>query len=162
MAKDSGGKWGLISILVIIVSAILIWLGLKDSGGARVKTAREFVEVYSSAWKRGNVDKIMRMQYLGEDLPVGAQASEAADKMAKKLKEDMAKAEIRRDLDSNNIFGQAWKKTKYLDEAQFDGYTCVKVNAAGGISQIVLRKDGESLKIVPNPSDYDCLGDGTD
>ena len=62
--------------------------------------------------------------------------------------------EIESDIKNRGFGYQAWTKTHYVSEKDHKEHIHVTVDVAGARSEVVLVRDGDSLKISPNPSLY--------
>ena len=118
--------------LLIIVPA-MISCGVNQ----RVKTAQEFVEKYSEAYRRGDVDAITKMTVVdtGE-----------AEKCFRK--------NVMHDITSQGFGYVAWTRTRYVSESDHGNSLHVNVEIDHARSLIVLVRKDNVLKIVQNPSDY--------
>ena len=123
---------------------------LSCSSNYEARTAQEFVEKYSKAWKSGDVDAIAAMRSRKKLVDV-----ELKPNMNKALEEASLadeKDEIEQSIKRRDFGYSSWSNTEYVSEQEHENHIHVSVRVAGATSSIVLVREGEVLKIHPNPS----------
>jgi hypothetical protein len=131
-------------------SALLLFGVLACSSNREARTAQEFVEQYSTAWKSKDVDAIVAMRSRKKLVDV-----ELKPNMNKALEEASLadeKDEIEQSIKRRDFAYSSWSNTDYVSEKEHDDHVHVTVRVAGALSSIVLVREGERLKIHPNPS----------
>jgi len=127
---------------------VIGFLGCSSNHEAR--TPREFIEKYSDAWQREDVDTILNMRVRKKypDL-------EIKPDLRKTIEEywlGHEKEEIEQSIKRRDFSYTAWTKTTYVSEREHDDHIHVDVQIEGARSAVVLVRDGGLLKIHPNPS----------
>lgn len=125
------------ALRIFLVLSVLFAMSCGAFSDSSAKTAQEFVQKYSKAYKDENVGAVMKMTELG-----------------KGQTEQSLKDEIINDFKSKGFGYKAWTNTRYVSEEDRDSYIRVKVEVKGAPSSIVLVKREGLLKMVLNPSDY--------
>lgn len=125
-------------LIICGVLCMFLVMSCGSSGDPSAKTAQEFVQKYSAAYKDGKVDLLVKMTELTDD-----KAKEA-------FKEDAKK-----DIASKGFGYVAWSNTRYASEKSFDKHIRVDVTVKAAHSSVVLLKGAEGLKLALNPSDYE-------
>jgi uncharacterized transporter YbjL len=123
------------ALVFLGLSALVISCGALTDSGA--KTAREFVEKYSEAYRTGNVSAIVKMTV-----------------MEKGQSEEQFREEVEKDVDSKGLGYVAWAHTSYVSEEDHGSYIHVEVEVQSARSSIVLVRQDDLLKIVQDPSKY--------
>jgi hypothetical protein len=130
--------------------ALLLSGVLACSSNREARTAQEFVEQYSNAWKSEDVDAIVAMRSRKKLVDV-----ELKPNMKKALEEASIadeKDEIEQSIKRRDFGYSSWSNTEYVSGKEHDDHVHVTVRVAGALSSIVLVREGEGLKIHPNPS----------
>lgn len=120
------------------------------SSNQEARTPQEFVEKYSKAWRNGDVEAIVSMQSRKKLVDV-----ELKPNMKKALEEASiadTKDEIEQSIKSRDFGYLAWTNTEFVSAREHDDHFHVDVSVSGATSSIVLVREGEVLKIHPNPS----------
>jgi len=131
--------------LALLLSGVLACSSNRDA-----RTPQEFVERYSAAWRSGDVDAIVAMRSRKKLVDV-----ELRPNMNKALEEASLadeKDEIEQSIKRRDFGYSSWSNTEYVSEKGHDDHVHVTVRVAGALSSIVLVREGEGLKIHPNPS----------
>jgi predicted component of type VI protein secretion system len=120
------------------------------SSNPEARTAREFVEQYSKAWKNGDVDAILAMRLRKPIIDIDLKPH-----MKKELEEASLadeKDEIGQSIERRDFAYTAWSNTEYVSDQDHQDHIHVSVSVAGAPSSIVLVREEGVLKIHPNPS----------
>lgn len=123
---------------------------LACSSNNEARTARKFVEKYSNAWRSGDVDAILAMRSRTKLVDVDLEPN-----MKKSLEEATTadeKDEIEQSIKRRDFGYLSWSNTEYVSEQEHEDHIHVSVRVTGVPSSIVLVREGEVLKIHPNPS----------
>jgi hypothetical protein len=123
---------------ILFVFGMLLIISCGGSNNPSAKTAQEFVQKYSQAYKDENVGTIAKMTVPDKDQT-----------------EELFKDETKKDIKSKGFGYTAWTRTRYLSEEDRGKYIRVNVEIRGARSSIVLVKQEGLLKLVLNPSDYE-------
>ncbi len=126
------------SFRIFFVLTMLLVMSCGALSDPSAKTAQEFVQKYSQAYKDENADTIAKMTELG-----------------KTQSEESFKDDTRKDIKSKGFGYVAWTNTRYASEEGHDKYIRVNVEIKGARSSIVLLKREGLLKLALNPSDYE-------
>lgn len=126
------------SFLVFLVCGVCLVVSCGFLSDPSAKTAQEFVQKYSQAYKDGNAGVIVKMTELG-----------------KGQTEDSLKDDIKKDIEARRFGYRAWSNTSYVSEQDRGDYIRVNVEVSGAQSQIVLVKREGLLKLALNPSDFE-------
>ena len=132
--------------------ALLLSGVLACSSHREARTAQEFVEKYSKAWKSGDVDAILAMRSRKKLVDIDLKPN-----MKKAFEEASIgdeKDEIEQSIKRHDFAYVSWSNTEYVSEQEHEGHIHVTVRVAGAPSSIVLVREGEVLKIHPNPSSF--------
>jgi len=122
---------------ILFVLCIMIAMSCGFLGDPAAKTAQEFVQKYSQAYKDESVGNIAKMTVFG-----------------KGQTEDAFKDDVKNDIKSRGFGYVAWTNTRYVSEEDHDKYIRVNIEIKGARSSVVLLKQEGLLKLVLNPSDY--------
>jgi len=134
---------------VWVASALLVVLSCGRPHEAR--TAKEFVERYSSAWLREDVDVIVSMQY---DLRRFDSSRIPPGKEAAVLKHNLEneRKKVENEIARKGFAYRAGANLSYESERDHGDHIHVRVSVDVAKSDIVLIRDGGLLKIFPFPS----------
>jgi len=135
---------------VAMLAVLLSSCGHKNEA----RDAREFVEKYTNAWKREDVDAILSLQFDmkkfdASRIPPGKEVAlldYSPEKERKRVEEDI-KAKGFSYLLSSDL--------TYVSEQNHGDHIHVRVAQGAARTDIVLLRDGELLKIFPYPSWFD-------
>jgi hypothetical protein len=132
-----------------LASALVIAFSCGRHNEAR--TAKEFVEQYSAAWQREDVDAIVSMQYDlrrfdTSKIPPGKEAAIVEYGMEKERKR------VEADIAARGFAYRAGANLSYVSEQDHGDHIHVRVAIGAARSEIVLVRDGELLKSFPYPS----------
>jgi hypothetical protein len=138
------------SHLTLCLFALLLSGVLACSLNREARTPQEFVEKYSKAWKNGDADVILAMRSrkkvvdvdLKPDMKKALESASLADE----------KDEIEQSIKRRDFAYLSWSNTEYVSHQDHEDHVHVSVRVAGVPSSIVLVREGEALKIHPNPS----------
>jgi hypothetical protein len=120
------------------------------SSNREARTPQEFVEKYSKAWKSGDADVILAMRSRKRLVDV-----ELKPEMKKALEEASLadeKDEIEQSIKRRDFAYVSWSNTEYVSHQDHEDHIHVSVQVSGVPSSIVLVREGEVLKVHPNPS----------
>lgn len=135
MKKNNGiGK----RFLVFLVFSMFLVVSCELLSNPSAKTAEEFVQKYSQAYKNGNAGLIVKMTELGRGQT-----------------EDSFKEDIKKDIKAKGFGYLAWSNTRYVSEQDYGDYIRVNVEVSGAQTQIVLVKREGLLKLALNPSSFE-------
>ena len=138
------------SHLTSCVFALLLSGVLACSSNREARTPQEFVEKYSKAWKNGDAETILAMRSRKKLVDVDLKPD-----MKKALEEASLtdeKDEIEQSIKRHDFECVSWTNTEYVSHREHEDHVHVSVEVAGVPSSIVLVREGEMLKIHPNPS----------
>jgi hypothetical protein len=124
--------------LVFLVFSMFLVMSCGLLSDPSAKTAQEFVQKYSEAYKNGNAGVLVKMTELGSGQT-----------------EDSLKDNIKKDIESKRFGYVAWSNTRYVSEEDRGNYIRVNVEISGAQSQIVLVKREGLLKLALNPSAFE-------
>jgi hypothetical protein len=135
------------SMVPLLVSGVLAC-----SSNHEARTPQDFVTKYSKAWSNGDVDAILAMRSRKKLVEVDLKPN-----MKKELEEaslDDEREEIEQSIKRHDFTSTAWSNTEYVSHQDHEDHLHVSVRVAGALSSIVLVREGEALKIHPNPSSF--------
>jgi hypothetical protein len=137
---------------------LAVWLVLAGSLGCSprgdVDTASDFIEVYVEAFRREDVETILRMRsrhYVIDDADV---EQELKDEVKAQL-HAKEREELEFDLRRRGMISQAWRRTRYVREEDHGDHIHVDVAIDGIPTSVVLVREGGALRIHPRPSSFD-------
>ena len=131
---------------------VLLIGALACSSNHEARTAREFVEKYSMAWKKGDVDAILAMRSRAKLVDIDLKPN-----MKKAFEEASAaddRDEIEQSVKRHDFAYTTWSNTEYVSEQEHEDHVHVSVLVAGTPSSIVLVREDGFLKIHPRPSSF--------
>ena len=108
------------------------------------------MEKYTKAWKSGDADVILAMRSRKRLVDV-----ELKPEMKKALEEASLadeKDEIEQSIKRRDFAYVSWSNTEYVSHQEHEDHIHVSVQVSGVPSSIVLVREGEVLKVHPNPS----------
>jgi hypothetical protein len=113
--------------------------------------AKDFIEQYSAAWKKGDVEKIMSMKDTNPSA-LATDTSEGMKRMVAAYNKDRDREQIAKDIETKSVRWQIWSDAKYAYQKDFPDHITVFINAKGVMSSqaLVPQKDG-TLKITDYP-----------
>jgi hypothetical protein len=138
------------SHLTLCFLTLLLSGVLACSSNNVARTAQEFVDKYSHAWKSEDVDAILAMRSRKRLVDIDLEPN-----MKRSLEEASIadeKDEIEQSIKRRDFGYSSWSNTEYVSEKEDEDHVHVSVRVAGVPSSIVLVREGEALKIHPNPS----------
>ncbi len=138
------------SQLISGVFALLLFSVCACSSDREARTAQEFVKQYSEAWKSGDAHAILAMRSRMKlvDIDLKPEMKEALEEASLADEKD----EIERSIKRRDFSYVSWSNTEYVSDQPHGDHIHVAVRVAGALSSIVLVREGEMLKIHPNPS----------
>jgi hypothetical protein len=133
------------SALVLLVCAFSACSPTREA-----RTPQEFVEQYSKAWKSGDVETIMALRLHKKlvDVELKPNMKEALDQAS--LADE--REEIEQSIKRRDFGYVSWSMTEFVSARDHENHVHVDVRVGGANSAIVLVREGELLKIHPNPS----------
>ncbi len=138
----------------LIILLLLLGMAAGCSGAdPKIGTAKDFIGAYAEAWRGKNVERILAMS-----MWVGFADSAQTDPLEKAAIDSAADAdertELEDDLTREGLGYQMWTNTAYESETDHGDHIHVKVTVDQARTDIVLVRDGGTLKIHPNPSSF--------
>jgi hypothetical protein len=131
---------------------LLLIGALACSSHHEARTAREFVQEYSNAWKTGDVDAVLAMRSVNKRPDPGLnQDTTRASREALLVDE---KKEVEQSVKRRDFSYISWSNTEYVSEQEHTDHVHVSVSVAGALSSIVLVREEGVLKIHPNPGSF--------
>jgi hypothetical protein len=140
------------SHLTSCLFAVLLSGVFACSSNREARTAQGFVEKYSKAWKSGDVDAILAMRSRKKTVDIDLKPN-----MRKAFEEASIadeKDEIEQSIKRHDFAYLSWSNTEYVSEQEHEDHVRVTVRVAGAPSFIVLVREGEVLKIHPDPNSF--------
>lgn len=135
-----------------------MWLALAGSVGCSrrgdVDTAREFIVAYVEAFRREDVETILRMRSRRQVIDEADVGKELKDEV-KALSVEEERKELESDLRRRGMVSQAWRRTKYVREKDHGDHVHVDVAVDGVPTSVVLVREEGVLRIHPHPSRFD-------
>jgi hypothetical protein len=142
MQHQTGVRMKRLSIAVLATAIVALTVSTLISGCTKLKpepkTAKEFVEMLSNAYKNGDAETIVMLT---------VNADSVADSLRLK--------EAENDLKSRGFGYVAWTHTKYKSEREDGNHIHVDVEVANVPTSIVLVLEQGVLKIHPYPSTFE-------
>jgi hypothetical protein len=117
----------------------------------RAETASEFVEKYSAAYRAKDVNTVIRMTADPKILDM-AGVDESLRKQIKAYNLSEARANLKEQFKSEDMFYSAWCETKFEKAVEHSDHIHVTVSIGAARSEIVLVREDGYLKIHPFPS----------
>jgi hypothetical protein len=140
------------STVLSFALALLICALSACSPAREARTPQEFVEEYSKAWKSGDVETILALRSQKKLVDVGLKPNmkEALDQASL----DDEREEIEQSIKRRDFGYVSWSMTEFVSARDHEDHVHVDVRVGGANSAIVLVRDGELLKIHPDPSSF--------
>ena len=151
--KSAAGSAILIASVVLIILAVSAGIVLVRKNRREATTARDFIEKYSAAYDREDVDTILKMRARPTAPDQDGVDLESKEHPAESLEKE--REELERDIERRGFEYQAWKKTRYAGERVHGNHIHVDLEIAGARTEVVLVHEGEILKIRTDPSRFD-------
>ncbi|OGU28086.1 MAG: hypothetical protein A2X66_00240 [Ignavibacteria bacterium GWA2_54_16] len=148
-AMSSSISFGACARVVVLVGILS-----SCSQNHEARDAKEFVEKYTNAWKRENVEAIVSMEYDmkkfdASRIPPGKEAT-----LLNYTLENVTKR-VEDDIKSKGFAYRLSSDLKYVSEQHHGDHVHVRVAQGAANADIVLVRDGELLKLFPYPSWFD-------
>jgi hypothetical protein len=132
-----------------LLPALLLLVSCGQQHEAR--TAREFVERYTKAWQREDVDAIVAMKYDLKKFDI-ARIPQGKEGLLTDYTFGKEKAEVEADIRARGFVYRLSTDLTYVSEQDHGDHIHVRVAQGAARSDIVLVRDGEALKMFPYPS----------
>jgi hypothetical protein len=120
----------------------------------KADTAEEFVKKHAKANYFRDAEAAAGMTLCAEDLEKVSLPARVELEVAE-TKRDTLKAELQRQMKSDDVWVKAWEDTRYVSEQDHGDHVHVSVKVGYANSSIVLVRVGKHLKIAPNPSSFE-------
>ncbi len=143
-------------LLVVAAVAALGYYYYGRGQDTRAATAKEFVRKWVEAHDRKDVDAVLAMTAKRRVDP-GKAALEKSDlgRQVIALGEVKQREALAQAFKDNDMWVQAASRTHYQGERAHGDHIHVDVTVADARSEIVLVREGDTLKMAPDPSNYD-------
>jgi hypothetical protein len=116
------------------------------------RSAQEFVERYSEAWRSEDVDAILAMRSRGKPVNSWLRQDTLHSSQESSISEE--NQDIEHSVRHKDFSYVSWSSTEYVSEQDHQDHLHVSVRVAGVPSSIVLVREEGMLKIHPNPSSF--------
>jgi hypothetical protein len=136
--------------IILLGSVLTFFSACSSPEGAR--TPEEFVRAYSAAWDDQDIEAIlnMRVRKTFVDRSVPEDLTIPVEEYWYRLEQE----EVQTSIERKDMFARAWATTRYDRHREHGDHIHVDVLVNGAGSSIVLIRDGEFLKIHPDPSSF--------
>ena len=145
--KSNAGPAILITSVVLIILVVVSGIMLVRKNRREATTAREFIEKYSAAYDREDVDTILKMRAKRAARRDAGVDPDSRKAMAE-YSEDKEREEVEQDISRRGFEYQAWKRARYVGERADGGHLRVEIEIEGARTEVVLVREGDILKIT--------------
>jgi len=141
------------SISFASLARVAVLVGVLSSCGrnGEASDAREFVEKYTNAWKREDIDAVVSMEFDMKKFDASRIPPGKAPTLLNYSPENVRKR-VEGDIESKGFSYRLSSDLTYVSEQNHGDHVHVRVAQGAAKADIVLIRDGEVLKLFPYPS----------
>jgi len=146
------------NVLVILALVMLAGLGyyfFPRSHSTKAETAEQFVLKWAAAHERKDVDAVLAMTAKRRNPARAAAEKSELGREVIELDEAKQREELAKEFKDNSMWIRAASRTRYVGERAHEDHIHVEVRIDSAASAIVLVREDGTLKMAPDPSNYD-------
>jgi hypothetical protein len=144
-----------LNLVIRIPLLLLVLVSAACNRTPQTDTPEEFIAAMRDAYQSKDADDVMELT-VDLKLLYGANVPAEFREELEQYNRDREREDLEREFERGGMWARAWSGTRYVSSREHGDHIHVKVEVERVPSEVVLVRQGDSLKLHPRPSFLKC------